>query len=164
MRDGSLAAEAIGGRIDEEDVRLTTGFADIFTAIVLVVGAGALLALAGPLGSVLILAGCFALGKPIVGLRQFATASYVLAIGVAAAPLVLLSGVLAHGALLVAAGASALFWRSFRVPMALALVWSLLCGFVALVIGDLFDLGTRGNFYSLLVLGRPVGVLGWRVG
>ena len=46
------------GRIDEEDIRLTTGFADIFTAILLVVG-GTLL---GSISGLLVVAAAFALG------------------------------------------------------------------------------------------------------
>ena len=45
QHDATLA----DSRIDEEDIRLTTGFADIFTAILLVVGGVLLASLAGSL-------------------------------------------------------------------------------------------------------------------
>ncbi len=70
IRGTSGAGETLAeSRIDEEDIRLTTGFADIFTAILLVVG-GMMLAALGLVGGVLIAVAAFALGKPLVRMRQ----------------------------------------------------------------------------------------------
>lgn len=158
-----IESEALtASRIDEEDIRLTTGFADIFTAIVLVVGAGALNGVAGPFGSLLTIAAGFALGKPIVERRQFATSSYVLAVSVAICAIVLTSKLLGVGALLIAAGVSAAYWRCFRVPMALAITWIGLCLFAALTIGRVF--GVHADLHRALSPGASAGIVGLLAG
>jgi hypothetical protein len=133
----TLAAEAAApSRIDEEDVRLTTGFADIFTAIVLVVGGAGLAAMTGAFGCLLLVAAAFALGKPIVRVREFAAASSVLAFGAAFGAGTLGASIAGVPGILCAAAAAALHWRSFRVPLALALAWaSLLCVLPASLLG-----------------------------
>lgn len=122
----TLSGETDRSRIDEEDIRLTTGFADIFTTLVLVIGASALLALAGPFGGLLMIGAAFALGKPIVRAREFAAASSALAIGVAFGAGTLGAAMVGLFGLLLAAGLCAVYWRGFKVPIALALAWALL--------------------------------------
>lgn len=138
-------------RIDEEDIRLTTGFADIFTAILLVVGGMTLVALSGILGGVLIVAAAFVLGKPLVRRRQFAASGNALAVGAALGAGLPFADALGPWALIASALASAQYWRIHRVPLALALAWIALVGFIV-SLGD-------GNL-ALLSL-RPGGGTAW---
>lgn len=124
---GETLAES---RIDEEDIRLTTGFADIFTAILLVVGGGMLAAVSGVIGGVLIAAAAFALGKPLVRTRRFAASGNVLAVGAAMGAGLALADALGPLALVAAAFVSAAHWRVHRVPLALALAWIAAVGFL----------------------------------
>ena len=110
-------------RIDEEDIRLTTGFADIFTAILLVVGGVLLAGLTGFLGGIAIVVAAFLLGKPLVERRRFAACGNVLAVGAALGTGVSLGGALGLGVLIPVALVCYAFWRVHRVPLALALVW-----------------------------------------
>jgi hypothetical protein len=137
----TLAAdETATGRLDEEDIRLTTGFADIFTTIVLVIGATALLGLTGPFGGLLLIAGGFLLGDPIVRKREFAAASSALAVGVAFGAGFLGGALVGFPGVSLAALACAIHWRTFRVPLALALAWGSLilaiAGQVAVLLGE----------------------------
>ncbi|MBN8501116.1 MAG: hypothetical protein J0M19_08200 [Sphingomonadales bacterium] len=122
---------AASSRIDEEDIRLTTGFADIFTAILLVVGGSLLAGLAGPLGGIAIIGAAFLLGKPLVERRRFAASGNALAIGAALGAAMILAKSLDIAVLIPAAVVSYLFWRLHHVPLALALVWMAAAGFVA---------------------------------
>ncbi|MEP7350448.1 MAG: hypothetical protein ABI668_10945 [Sphingorhabdus sp.] len=126
-------------RVDEEDIRLTTGFADVFTAILLVVGFIALNALAGVFGCVIMVLACFALGRSFIRDRQFATTGIVLAIGVAVGAAVPLSGLIGVGGLLLSAGASLLYWRTFKVPISLAFAWVAAIAFPFALLGMTFS-------------------------
>ena len=119
MQTGELFSS---DRVDEEDIRLTTGFADVFTAILIVVGFAALNALAGAFGGALMIVASFALGRPFIRERQFATTGIVLAAGVAVGAGVS-AAFLEVGGLLVSAAASLFYWRTFKVPIALAFTW-----------------------------------------
>ena len=130
IRGTSGAGETLAeSRIDEEDIRLTTGFADIFTAILLVVG-GMMLAALGLVGGVLIAVAAFALGKPLVRTRRFAASGNVLAVGAAAGAGLTVATVTGPLALIAAAVVSAAHWRVHRVPLALALGWIAAVGFL----------------------------------
>ena len=135
-------------RIDEEDIRLTTGFADIFTAILLVVGGVLLASLAGFVGGIAIVGAAFLLGKPLVERRRFAAAGNVLAVGAALGTGATLGGVLGLGVLIPVALVSYAFWRVHRVPLALALVWlagaGLITGLQLLDSFDRFDRAAGG--------------------
>ena len=109
-------------RVDEEDIRLTTGFADVFTAILIVIAYVALNGLAGAFGGALMIVASFALGRPFIRDRRFATTGIVLAAGVAVGAGVS-AAFLETGGLLVSAVASLFYWRTFKVPIALALSW-----------------------------------------
>ncbi len=118
-------------RIDEEDIRLTTGFADIFTAILLVVGGILLVSLSGFVGGTAIVGAAFLLGAPLVARRHFAASGNVLAIGSALGTGATLGVPLGLGALVPAALVCYGFWKVHRVPLALALVWAAGAGLIA---------------------------------
>ena len=124
------AEAAIDARIDEEDIRLTSGFADIFTAILLVVGGILLASLAGFAGGIAIVGAAFLLGGPLVTRRRFAAAGNVLAVGSALGTGVTLGGLLGLAVLIPVALACYLFWKIHRVPLALALVWAAGAGLI----------------------------------
>ena len=115
-------------RGDEEDIRLATGFADIFIAIVLVLAFSITAGLTGVAAIALIPLACFALAKPLVKDRNFAAsanvlaASIVLSVGAAGTGLMVVAG------LFLAAGVSWLFWKMYRVPLAMAMAWAGLVG------------------------------------
>ncbi|MFM5948163.1 MAG: hypothetical protein ACKOPM_02875, partial [Novosphingobium sp.] len=110
-------------RIDEEDIRLTTGFADIFTAILLVVGGSLLASVVGLAGGIVIVIAAFLLAPPLVARRRFAASGNVLAVGAALGTGVTLGAALDLAVLIPVALVCYGFWRSHRVPLALALVW-----------------------------------------
>ena len=124
------AEAAANARIDEEDIRLTSGFADIFTAILLVVGGILLASLAGFAGGIAIVGAAFLLGGPLVARRRFAAAGNVLAIGSALGTGVTLGGVLGLAVLIPVALVCYGFWTVHRVPLALALVWAAGAGLI----------------------------------
>lgn len=126
-------------RVDEEDIRMTTGFADVFTAILIVVGFVALNALAGAFGGLLMIVASFALGRPFIRDRQFATTGIVLAAGVAVGAGVS-AAFLEVGGLLVSAAASLFYWRAFKVPIALALAWVAAIAFPFALLGMSLDM------------------------
>jgi len=130
--------ELAPSRIDEEDIRLTTGFADIFTAILLVVG-GMLLAAFSVVGGIAIVGAAFLLGRPLVQRRGFAACGIVLALGAAQGAGLVFALVHWTIALIAAAIASAFLWRVHRIPSALALVWICLTGLVIGMGGSGFD-------------------------
>ncbi len=123
-------------RVDEEDIRLATGFADIFTAIMLVVGYTAVGALAGPLGALIIPVAAFWLGKPLIRDRQFAATAIILALSVMIGAGGLLADKLGSAAFLVAALAGYFYWKIYKVPIALAGTWVAIIGFVATIGAD----------------------------
>ena len=110
-------------RIDEEDIRLTTGFADIFTAILLVVGGVLLAGVAGLAGGIVIVVAAFLLAPPLVARRGFAASGNVLAVGAALGTGVTLGAALEIAVLIPVALVCYGFWRTQRVPLALSLVW-----------------------------------------
>ena len=117
-------------RIDEEDIRLTSGFADIFTAILLVVGGILLASLAGFAGGIAIVGAAFLLGGPLVARRRFAAAGNVLAVGSALGTGVTLGAPLGLAVLIPVALVCYLFWKIHRLPLALALVWAAGAGLI----------------------------------
>lgn len=121
---------ASDARIDEEDIRLTSGFADIFTAILLVVGGILLASLAGFAGGMAIVGAAFLLGGPLVARRRFAAAGNVLAVGSALGTGVTLGALLGLAVLIPVALVCYLFWKIHRVPLALALVWAAGAGLI----------------------------------
>ena len=124
------AETATDARIDEEDIRLTSGFADIFTAILLVVGGILLASLAGFAGGIAIVGAAFLLGGPLVTRRRFAAAGNVLAVGAALGTGVTLGALLGLAVLIPVALVCYLFWKIHRVPLALALVWAAGAGLI----------------------------------
>lgn len=125
-------------RRDQEDMRLVTGFADIFAAIVLVGGLAALLALTAQFvgaGSGLI--GMVAVGLltvPLVEQRQFAACAIILATAFALGVALPAFGLLGSVGALVVAGASYFYWQRFRIPLTAALGIAALALFPALLI------------------------------
>ena len=143
-------------RIDEEDIRLTTGFADIFTAILLVFGGSLLVGLMEEAGGLVIAALAFVLAKPLVEQRGFAASGNVLAAGVAIGIAVLL-GELEAFALVPVAAACFGFWWIRRVPLAMALaIASAVFFIVTLALGPL----DAGRFWSRTGAGLPAFVAG----
>ncbi len=132
-------------RIDEEDIRLTTGFADIFTAVLLVMGGAILAALAGLGGGIAIVVAAFMLGRPLVERRRFAASGNVLAVGAALGTGVTLGWLIGIAVLIPVAAVCYGFWRVHRVPLAMSLVWLAGAGFVAGI--DAYrNLGQPGDF------------------
>ncbi|MFM5924785.1 MAG: hypothetical protein ACKOPG_11440 [Novosphingobium sp.] len=127
-------------RIDEEDIRLTTGFADIFTAILLVVGGILLASILGFVGGIAIVGAAFVLGGPLVERRRFAASGNVLAVGAALGTGVTLGWPLGLAVLIPVALVSYGFWWIHRVPLALALAWMAGAGLITgLELFDSFD-------------------------
>lgn len=151
MMDGTLqAGETIAqSRIDEEDIRLTTGFADIFTAILLVVGGSILAGLTHVLGGLAITGAAFVLGGPLVDRRRFAACGNVLAVGAALGTGLSVAVVAGSLGLPAAAGVSALFWRVNRVPLALALAWIALVALVFTTSDGATDIGWWLDFEAV---------------
>ncbi|MEZ5696458.1 MAG: hypothetical protein R3E18_08450 [Sphingomonadaceae bacterium] len=126
-------------RIDEEDIRLTTGFADIFTAILLGFGISLLIGIGFWLGGFVVVGVAFALARPLVETRRFAACANVLAVGVALGTGVLVS--LADAVMLVLiAGLCAAFWYFYRVPLALALAIAALAAMIVLLLTSVFQM------------------------
>jgi hypothetical protein len=138
----SVAEGGVGPRAelrrDQEDVRLVTGFADIFAAVVLV---GVLVALIGLAGNfigagagLLAAVAAWYLPVPLVERRQFAACALVLAgafaLSVALPAFALLE---IFGALPVA-GAMYFYWQRHRIPLAAAIGIGAAVAFPALVI------------------------------
>jgi len=114
-------APALAG---EEHFRLITGFADLFTAIVLATGFFAIAGLAGatlgPLAGFVIAAAAWWLGRPIVEERKFAAGGIVLALAFTIGIQATLAGMLGIIGAFIGAGASWLYWRRYKVPIAAA--------------------------------------------
>ena len=124
MSDTVRTSEALAeSRIDEEDIRFTTGFADIFTAILLVVGGIMLAAIGAGFGGVLVVGAAVAMTPALVVRRQFAACANVLAVGIAGGTAAAMAWASSALILIPVAAACALYWHRFRVPLALALAW-----------------------------------------
>lgn len=111
----------------EEHFRLVSGFADLFSAIVLGIGLSALAALliaaVSGLGGLGVAAAAWGLAIPLVRQRRFAACAIVLAVAFASGLLmaaVMLAG--SAGSLLVA-GACWAMWHVYRIPIAAALAF-----------------------------------------
>ena len=112
------------GRSDEEDIRLFTGFTDIFSAIVL---AGLLLATAALgalvaqfLGGIIVAAASFFLTRYFVVKRHFAACGIVLAIAFGVGISVALAPTVSYFAPLIASGALWFYWKTYKVPISAA--------------------------------------------
>ncbi|QZD90925.1 hypothetical protein K3148_05955 [Qipengyuania aurantiaca] len=111
-------------RRDEEDARLVTGAADILAGIASLLALmtlGALLGATGPFAGALIAAAATGLAIPLVKQRNFAFSAIVLAVS-AAFGVLIATIFLEFGAGFVVAGFMAWFWKTYRVPIAGALV------------------------------------------
>ncbi|HKR16888.1 MAG TPA: hypothetical protein VJM34_09370 [Novosphingobium sp.] len=108
----------------EEHFRLVTGFADLFTAVVLAIGlitmgglAGASL---GALAGVTMAALTWWLSRPLVERRNLAACAIVLTFGFVAGVQVTLAPTLGILGSLLGAAATWFYWRRFRIPAAAA--------------------------------------------
>lgn len=155
----------------EEHFRLVSGFADLFSAIVLGIGLSALGALltaaASGFAGLGVAAAAWGLAIPLVRQRRFAASAIVLAVAFAAGVLataVMLVGV--AGSLL-AAGASWMMWRSYKIPIAAALAIVLpvtVLGGMGRVYGSFGITGVGGSAPTMaLVLGLVLfaAAMGW---
>ncbi|WP_313802906.1 hypothetical protein [Sphingobium sp.] len=108
----------------EEHFRLVTGFADLFTAVVLIIGLVALGGLAGKslgvLAGITMAALTWWLSRPLVERRNFAACAIVLAFGFVAGVQVTLAPTLGILGSLLGAAATWSYWRRFRIPAAAA--------------------------------------------
>lgn len=154
MTEQTIAAGQETARIDEEDIRLATGFADIFTAIMLVVGLSAVFALMpGALGGLATMAAAVALAPALVQRRRFAASAIILSLAVAGGALALTSfaGV---GAFLFCAIAVAAYGFVFDIPIAKALGWVAAVATVALIGIDATEIATfRALFAGFTLFG-----------
>jgi hypothetical protein len=139
----SKGQDELASRVDEEDIRLSTGFADIFTAIMLGVSAFTITAVAFFFSPFIICAAAFLLGKPLIQNRQFAASAITLTlcmafsfgmiglpfagvIGEPEQPTLLLSGQLMSLVfLIIGAIATGFYWKIYKVPIALAMTYIL---------------------------------------
>ncbi len=152
-------AIAAASRIDEEDIRFTTGFADIFTAILLVVGGIMLAAIGSAIGGLVVVGLAVVLTPALVARRQFAACANVLAVGIAAGTGLAFAWLNSIAILLPVAAACALYWHRFRVPLALALAWLAGAGFIV-ALGHLGSLAAfRENVAQQPVPGMVLGLI-----
>lgn len=139
--DELAIAPALAG---EEHFRLVSGFADLFSAIVLGIGlsalSGLLVGIGGGLGGLGVAGVAWVLAVPLVRQRRFAACAIVLAVGFAAgllAAAVQLAGV--AGSLLVAAACWGM-WHVYRIPISAALAFVI----------PVTVLGGLSGFYDLI--------------
>ena len=149
------AAPVTATRIDEEDMRFTTGFADIFTAILLVVGGSMLAAFGQVIGGIAVVGLAVLLTPALVQRRQFAACAIVLAIGIAGGTALGFAWLKSIAVFVPVAAACALYWYRFRVPLALALAWIAGAGFVV----ALGHLGTLDAFKEDVALNAVPGMI-----
>ncbi len=122
----------VRGRADQEDIRLLTGFTDIFSAFVLgglLSFIGALGALTGGLmGGLLVAAAAWFLTRYFVTKRQFAACAILLAIAFGMGITGALAPFAKWFAPLVAAAALWFYWKHYKVPIsaALAIIFAVL--------------------------------------
>lgn len=138
MTEMTAPLPAASLRRDQEDVRLVTGFADIFAAVVMVGGLFALVgfasALMGPAAGLVGAAAVWFLPVPLVERRQFAACALVLSLAFAvtvALPSFALLDI--FGALPVAA-AMYFYWQRYKIPLSAAIGIAAVVAFPALVI------------------------------
>lgn len=118
------AEDITAQRRDEEDVRLVTGAADILAGIASLIGLitlGVVLGAAGPFAGAVVAAAATALAIPLVKHRNLAFSAIVLTLCAAFGVLVA-TAMLEFVAGFVVAGFMTWFWKTFRVPIAGALV------------------------------------------
>ncbi len=117
--------EELHGRGGQEDIRLLTGFTDIFSAIVLgwlFVFVSALAALAaGFLGGLLVAAAAWFLAPYFVTKRRFAACAILLAVAFGLGITATLAKAVDAFAPLFAAAGLWFFWRHYKVPLSAAL-------------------------------------------
>lgn len=125
-------------RRDQEDIRLVTGFADIFAAVVLV---GVLVALIGLAGNfigagagLLAAVAAWYLPVPLVERRQFAACALVLAGAFALSIALPAFAMLEVFGALPVAGAMYFYWQRHKIPLAAALGIAAAVAFPALII------------------------------
>ncbi len=108
----------------EEHFRLVTGFADLFTAIVLTIGLMTLGGLAGasmgPLAGIVMAAATWWLSRPLVEQRSFAACAIVLTFGFVAGVQMTLAAPMGVFGSVLGAGATWFYWRRFKIPAAAA--------------------------------------------
>ncbi len=150
-------------RVDEEDMRLVTGFADIFAAVGLVglffaimaISAGAI----GSLAGIIVSTAAWFLSGPIVENRKFAASGVVLSLAFGLGILVASSGLEILAPVPAAAGLY-VYWRRFRVPISAALILAALVGFAALcmlwIINEIVGISSAQTIPYLAVLGGIV--------
>jgi hypothetical protein len=147
-------AQALAG---EEHIRLVTGFADLFTAIVLATGFFAVAGLAGatlgPLAGFGIAAAAWALGRPIVEDRKFAAGGIVLALGFTIGIQATLAGLMGVVGALIGAGLTWLYWRRYKVPIAAAAAI-----LTPILIAGSYGGGMSGAFWWHNAFGRASGM------
>lgn len=145
--DGAAYGIAPGrdpARRDQEDVRLVTGFADIFAAVVLIGGLVALIGVAGAFigaGSGVVAAvALWFLPVPLVERRHFAACAIVLA-GAFAVCLAIPSFALlkSFGAIPVAIGLY-FHWQRYRIPLSAALGIAALVAFPVLFLVNITEI------------------------
>lgn len=111
-------------RRDEEDARLVTGAADILAGIASLLGLatlGVVLGASGPFAGAVVAAAATGLAIPLIKERNFAFSAIVLTI-CAALGVLFAASMFELFAGFVVAGFMAWFWKTFRVPIAGALV------------------------------------------
>jgi hypothetical protein len=139
----TAASVTAASRPGQEDMRLITGFADVFAAVVLVGVLAALVALAAQFigaGAGLVgLAAVWFLTIPLVEQRRFAATAIVLALSFAFTIALPAFALLGSVGALVAAGASYFYWQRYRIPLTAALGIAFAVAFPAFLF-----LGTQG--------------------
>ncbi len=146
------------GRANEEDIRLATGFADIFSAITL----AGLLTLIGSiglgnniLGGILAAAAAWFLSIYFVTKRHFAACAIVLTVAFGLSVLAAVMPIQYYFAPFAAGGALWFYWRKFNVPISAALaVVFIAIGPVALYFGviDTDRLFTAGKPFNAILI------------
>jgi hypothetical protein len=146
-------------RSNEEDIRLLTGFTDIFSAVVLgglFIFISALSALAAKaLGGFLVAAAAWFLTRYFVEKRRFAACGILLSAAFGIGITVSLATMIEFVAPLVAAGGLWMYWRRFRIPISAALaiafatIGPVLIYFGATDASDFFEGGTTFNYIMI---------------
>lgn len=143
--------DALPSRADEEDIRLTTGFADIFTAIMLIVGASTIGTLAGGFGAIIICAAAFVLGRPLIQTRQFAASAIALTLCISVGTVALTADTLGIGALIIATVVTGAYWKVYKVPIAFAATFVAAVLFIIVLDpGDIGDIGEPSPIRAIL--------------
>jgi hypothetical protein len=161
------AVEPSIARSNEEDIRLLTGFTDIFSAVVLgglFIFISALSALAAKaLGGFLVAAAAWFLTRYFVEKRRFAACGILLSAAFGIGITGSLATMIEFVAPLVAAGGLWMYWRRFRIPISAALaiafatIGPVLIYFGATDASDYFQGGTTFNY---IMIGIGLDLLG----